>query len=441
MPLNATSFRALAAVALAQVVLALAPPAQAAQAPARPLAERPFVIAHGGASGYLPEDTMGAFALAVSMGADFIQPTLFMTDDGAIVARHQRALESTTDIEAVAALSPDLQARRRGGRFYVDALRLDELHRLKALARGGHGFAMPGNGYFQGDENYGVATFEQLLDYVHVQHLLTGRVVGLYLEIGATDGNAQPAYASGVVEAVAAALARPKYGGLFDGHLGNIFLKASDPAIAGRFRARTGLPVVVEVPCHGIEAVAGSMPYDAISVAPEALFADPACVARAHSAGLLVHAEALVEDFVGHALLLAQGVDAVYATHPDVGKAARDSYYPLIAEGVEGESGWRLAGGGEAAQMQFAVRNPFGGATQGTAIATVLEFRLTRLPTCNVAEDDPLAYGPLRVSIRPASAEGQWRIAWRMPLTPSTCFRGAAILKDGTRVEAYLRTP
>ena len=439
--MNAMSFRALAAAALAHAALAMGPVAQATMAPLRPLAERPLVIAHGGASGYLPEDTMGAFALAVSMGADFIQPTLFMTADGAIVARHQRALESTTDIETVAALSPDLRNRRKGGSYYVDALTLDQLRLVKALARGGHGFALPGNGYFRGDENYGVATFDQMLDYVHVLHQLTGRVIGLYLEIGSIDGNAHPAYAAAMVEAIAAALAAPKYSGLFDGRLGNVFLKASDPAIAQWFRTRTGLPVVAEVPCHRIEAFAGSMPFDAISVAPEALFADPGCVARAHDAGLLIHAEALVEDAVGHTVLFAQGVDAVYATHPDVGKAARDSYYPLVAEAVEGESGWRLARGGEVAQMQFIVRNPFGGVPKGAAIANILEFRLTRLPTCSPAEEDPLAYGPLRVSMIRAGAPGQWTIAWRMPLTPTTCFRSSAILRDGTRIDAYLRTP
>jgi glycerophosphoryl diester phosphodiesterase len=437
--LKATSFRTFAAAALMHAALAVAPLAQASLAPVRPLAERPFIIAHGGASGYLPEDTMGAFALAVGMGADFIQPTLYMTGDGAIVARHQRELEGTTDIEAVAAFSPDLKARRKGASYHVDALRLDQLRLLRSrTSRGSHG-ATPGNGHFLGSEAYGVATLDQVLDYVHVMHRLTGRVIGLYLEIGATDASADAAYASGVVEAIAAALARPKYGGLFDGGLGNVFLKASDPAIARRFRARTGLPVVVEVACHRIEAVAGSMSFDAISVSPDALLADPACVARAHEAGLLVHAEALVEDPVGHAVLLAQGVDGVYATHPDVGKLVRDSYYPLIADPVEEESSWRLARGGEVSQLHFAVRNPFGGARSHGSIAAILEFRLTQLPSCSSENEERLAHEPLEISMSQAPV-GRWTITWRMPVTTQSCFRGAAILKDGTRVETYLRT-
>ena len=67
----------LASAACAAVVL---------QAPllaaAAPLVERPIVIAHRGASGYLPEETMASYRLALRMGADFIEPDVFLTADG-----------------------------------------------------------------------------------------------------------------------------------------------------------------------------------------------------------------------------------------------------------------------------------------------------------------------------------------------------------------------
>ncbi len=46
----------------------------------------PLVIAHRGASGYVPEHTLGAYALAVMMGADYVEPDLVMTRDGKLVA-------------------------------------------------------------------------------------------------------------------------------------------------------------------------------------------------------------------------------------------------------------------------------------------------------------------------------------------------------------------
>ena len=40
------------------------------------------VIAHRGASGYLPEHTLAAYSVAMLQGADYIEPDLVMTRDG-----------------------------------------------------------------------------------------------------------------------------------------------------------------------------------------------------------------------------------------------------------------------------------------------------------------------------------------------------------------------
>jgi glycerophosphoryl diester phosphodiesterase len=55
--------------------------------------ERPLVIAHRGASGHLPENTMPAYELAVSQRADMIEIDLHRTRDGAIVITHDEGLE------------------------------------------------------------------------------------------------------------------------------------------------------------------------------------------------------------------------------------------------------------------------------------------------------------------------------------------------------------
>ncbi|MGI9431148.1 MAG: glycerophosphodiester phosphodiesterase, partial [Myxococcota bacterium] len=47
--------------------------------------ERPLVIAHRGASGYLPENTLPAYELAVEQDADMIEVDLHRTADGAVV--------------------------------------------------------------------------------------------------------------------------------------------------------------------------------------------------------------------------------------------------------------------------------------------------------------------------------------------------------------------
>ena len=52
----------------------------------------PLVIAHRGASGYAPEHTLAAYALAALQGSDYIEPDLVMTRDGQLVARHDNEL-------------------------------------------------------------------------------------------------------------------------------------------------------------------------------------------------------------------------------------------------------------------------------------------------------------------------------------------------------------
>ncbi|MEM8883135.1 MAG: glycerophosphodiester phosphodiesterase family protein [Planctomycetota bacterium] len=68
------------------------------------LPERLLVIGHRGASGYRPEHTLEAYALAITQGADFIEPDLVATKDGVLIARHENLLNGTTNIvEMVAA--------------------------------------------------------------------------------------------------------------------------------------------------------------------------------------------------------------------------------------------------------------------------------------------------------------------------------------------------
>ena len=53
----------------------------------------PLVIAHRGASGHRPEHTLASYALAIEMGADYIEPDLVSTRDGHLIARHEPLLD------------------------------------------------------------------------------------------------------------------------------------------------------------------------------------------------------------------------------------------------------------------------------------------------------------------------------------------------------------
>ena len=57
----------------------------------------PWVIAHRGASGHAPENTISAFERAVQLGAGFIETDLHLTRDGRFVAIHDSVVDRTTN--------------------------------------------------------------------------------------------------------------------------------------------------------------------------------------------------------------------------------------------------------------------------------------------------------------------------------------------------------
>ena len=70
---------------------------------------RPAVIAHRGACGYRPEHSASAYRLALSLGADAVEPDLVATRDGVLVIRHENEISGTTDV----ATREEFAGRRR----------------------------------------------------------------------------------------------------------------------------------------------------------------------------------------------------------------------------------------------------------------------------------------------------------------------------------------
>ncbi|WP_329089859.1 glycerophosphodiester phosphodiesterase family protein [Streptosporangium sp. NBC_01469] len=99
----------------------------------------PIVIAHRGASAFRPEHTLLAYTVAISMGADYIEPDLVSTKDHVLVARHENELSATTDIArhpefADRMTSKVINGIRHTGWFTED-FTLEELRTLRARER------------------------------------------------------------------------------------------------------------------------------------------------------------------------------------------------------------------------------------------------------------------------------------------------------------------
>jgi len=79
------------------------------------------VVAHRGASGYLPEHTLEAKAMAYAMGADYIEQDVVMTKDDELIVIHDITLDRTTDVAEKFPLYPcrDSHARAQRRRLHV----------------------------------------------------------------------------------------------------------------------------------------------------------------------------------------------------------------------------------------------------------------------------------------------------------------------------------
>lgn len=62
-----------------------------------PPTSAPIKIAHRGAAGYCPENTMASFKKAIELGADFIEIDVQLSRDGMLVVIHDPTLERTTN--------------------------------------------------------------------------------------------------------------------------------------------------------------------------------------------------------------------------------------------------------------------------------------------------------------------------------------------------------
>ena len=142
-----------------------------------------LVIAHRGASGYMPEHTLAAYRLAILLGADYIEPDLVMTRDGHFVARHENKLDGTTDIESRPEFADRRATRELGDRelsgWFSEDFSLAEIKRLRARERLPE--VRPANQNLDG--LFDIPTLEEVIALVRTMEQTVGRRIGIYPEL------------------------------------------------------------------------------------------------------------------------------------------------------------------------------------------------------------------------------------------------------------------
>jgi glycerophosphoryl diester phosphodiesterase len=139
----------------------------------------PLVIGHRGASGYLPEHTLQSYALAIKLGADYVEPDLVATQDGHLIARHEPNITLTTDVRS----HPEFADRERTAvvdgaeetGFFASDFTLAEIKTLRAV----QAFAerpQQFNGRFE------IPTLDEVIALVKRESRKRRRTIGIYPE-------------------------------------------------------------------------------------------------------------------------------------------------------------------------------------------------------------------------------------------------------------------
>ncbi|MGQ0640585.1 MAG: glycerophosphodiester phosphodiesterase family protein [Gemmatimonadaceae bacterium] len=289
---------------------------------------RPIVIAHRGASGHRPEHTLDAYALAIAMGADFIEPDLVVTRDGILIARHENEISGTTD---VAARFPERRTTKvidgeSVTGWFTEDFTWEELRSVRAKER----LAFRSHAY---DGQFAIPTFAEVLALADSAGRRRGRVVGVYPE------TKHPTYFRSIglplEERLLAAL-----GALgLDRRDAAVFIQSFEAANLRMLRKQTSVRLVQLVSdpsqvtpnaMREIATYANGIGANIRLIVPALAGAAASTLIRdAHAAGLFVHAwtlrpepQFLAQRYHGDALaevreLAALGVDGLFGDYPD----------------------------------------------------------------------------------------------------------------------------
>ncbi len=146
------------------------------------LASDKLIIAHRGASAYLPEHTLESKVLAYAMGVPYIEQDLAMSKDNHLIVIHDLYLDTISD---VAERFP--HRKRKDGHYYVIDFTLKELKTLnmnevfildkKGLKQAKYPERFPLN-----RAHFTINTFEEEIELIQGLNKTLGKDVGLYVE-------------------------------------------------------------------------------------------------------------------------------------------------------------------------------------------------------------------------------------------------------------------
>ncbi len=144
------------------------------------MTDKKVVVAHRGASGYLPEHTMEAKAMAYAMNPDYIEQDLVLSKDDIPIVIHDIYLDDVTNVSLKFP-----RRKREDGRYYVIDFTFEELQKLQVTERfdpkNGKQFYV--NRFPKGKGNFKLHSFQQEIELIQGLNKSTGNTIGIYPEV------------------------------------------------------------------------------------------------------------------------------------------------------------------------------------------------------------------------------------------------------------------
>jgi glycerophosphoryl diester phosphodiesterase len=280
----------------------------------------PLVIAHRGASGYRPENTLEAFELGLSQGADGLEFDLVVTKDKALVIRHENALSGTTNISKLEEFRKFKRAGVVEGEeiedWFTEDLDLNQMKNLRAVERLPD--LRPGSSKFDGE--FSIPTFSELLE----QQFISGKILVCEIKAGSHLDSLATPVGELVAKAIAASNASSRSVYLIIESFDYEVLMGAKQAMDQLGVSAKYFLALDDVSLAASDLDSLSEQVDGLAISLAMLRSEPDWVEKSHGVGIDVwvytaraeEAETSIEAYYSE--IIQTGVDGIFADQPDL---------------------------------------------------------------------------------------------------------------------------
>lgn len=203
-----------------------------------PHGRRPIIIGHRGACAVRPEHTLDSYRLAVEQGADYIEPDLVPTKDGALVSRHENEISDTTNVAEIPQFADRRTTKTIDGEavtgWFTEDFTLAEVKTLRARER--IPAIRPDNTAY--NDRFDIPTLQEIIGLAQRLSRESGRTIGIYPE------TKHPSYFAGIGLPLEPRLVDALHSSGYRDSSAPIFIQSFEAASLKRLRNMTGLRLV-----------------------------------------------------------------------------------------------------------------------------------------------------------------------------------------------------